>query len=116
MKWSTTFFHPTVPFSLRTLSLIHAIASRTWFSGAQKRAEWLYNPCFLGSPQQGDKIRTGYLTPAFSGAEWLYNPCLLGVSNVKPGNKIRGGSLTPTIYPYHCGPKPHWVWNQMHHL
>ena len=30
MKWSTTFFHPTVPSSLRALSLTHAIASSTW--------------------------------------------------------------------------------------
>ena len=35
-----------------------------------------------GSPNNGDKIRIGYITPAFSGArhwvEWLHNPCLLG--------------------------------------
>ena len=54
------------------------------FSGAQKKAELLRNPCILGIPKAklGDKIRSGYLTSAFSGAqmrsELLRNPCILG--------------------------------------
>ena len=39
-------------------------------------------PAFLGFPKQGDKSRTGYLTPAFSGAqkwaELLWDACVLG--------------------------------------
>ena len=38
-------------------------------------------PAFLGVPGRGDKIRSGYITPAFSGvhtwAELLRNPCVL---------------------------------------
>ena len=30
MKWSTAFFHPTVPSLLRALPLTHAKASHTW--------------------------------------------------------------------------------------
>ena len=62
------------------------------FSGAQKRAELLRNPCILGNPQRqrGQKIRSGYLTLAFSGAqkraELLRNPCILG----NPKRQARG--------------------------
>ena len=35
-----------------------------------------------GSPNNGDGVRSGHITPAFSGAQdwaqWLNNPCLLG--------------------------------------
>ena len=34
--------------------------------GAQKRAEWVHNPCRPGGHQQGDKIRSGYITFALS--------------------------------------------------
>ena len=38
--------------------------------GGPKEAEMLRHPCILGDPQtKGDKIRKGYLTPAFSGAQ-----------------------------------------------
>ena len=54
---------------------------------------------FSGVPIKGDKIRSGYLTPAFSRAyEWaevLCNPGVLGVS-IK-GDKIRKGYLTPAF-------------------
>ena len=47
----------------------------------------------------GDKIRIGCLTPAFSWAhKWagmLRNPCVLGVPN--KGDKIRIGCLPPTF-------------------
>ena len=42
------------------------------------------SPAFSGVPntKRGDKIRSGYLTLAFSGAqkraELLHNPCILG--------------------------------------
>ena len=55
-------------------------------SRGQKRVEeWCYiTPAFSGVPnaKRGDKIRSGYLTLAFSGAqkraELLHNPCILG--------------------------------------
>ena len=68
-------------------------------------ADWLHHPCLLGGPQskgttsevatsplpsrgspiEGDHIRSGYITPAFSGVpnrrgphqKWLHHPCLL---------------------------------------
>ena len=51
--------------------------------------------CILGEPQtKGDKMRSGYLTPAFSGAqkraEMLPHPCILGDPETK-GDKIRSG-------------------------
>ena len=59
------------------------------------------HPCILGNPQtKGDKIRSGYLTPAFSGAhkwaEMLRNPCILREPQTK-GDKIRKGYLTPAF-------------------
>ena len=71
------------------------------FSGAQKRAEVLHNPCILRGPQtKGDKIRIGGLTAAFWGAqkraEVLRNPCVLGSPQTK-GDKIRIGCLTPAF-------------------
>ena len=42
----------------------------------------LHNPCNWGVPNKGDRIESGYLTPAFSGAqkreEVLRNPYILG--------------------------------------
>ena len=42
-------------------------------------------PPFSGIPKEGDKIRSGCLTLAFSGAhkraELLRNPCILGMPN-----------------------------------
>ena len=55
------------------------------FSGAQKRAEVLRNPCILEVPNS-EKFKSGYLTPAFS-----------GVPNAKCGNEIRSGYLTPAL-------------------
>ena len=69
-----------------------------------------------GSPTKGNEIRSGRLTPAFSGgqkrAEMLRHPCLLGGPeegrNATPprhsqgsptkGNKIRSGNLTPASW------------------
>ena len=60
---------------------------------ALKRAELLRNPCILGvspTPSAGSKIRSGCLTPTFSGAEkravMLRHPCILG----DPQRKARG--------------------------
>ena len=71
-------------------------------SGARNWAEWLHNPCFLGSPTtmgttlewptssllcRGPGIgRNGYITTAFLGVpqqwgqhqKWLHHPCFLG--------------------------------------
>ena len=51
------------------------------------RAEVLRHPAFSGVPKQGDKIKSGYLTPAFSGAhiraEVLRDPCVLSGSPSK---------------------------------
>ena len=48
----------------------------------------LHHSCILGDPQtKGDKIRSGCLTPAFSGAEkrakMLRHPCILGDPQTK---------------------------------
>ena len=83
---------------------------------------WISPPsrfCILGDPQtKGDKIRIGYLTPAFSGAQtraevlnsqgspnkggqnqnWLPHPCLLG------GPK-EGGSAKFSGFPKQRGTK-----------
>ena len=54
----------------------------------------LRNPCILGVPnaKRGEKIRIGFLTPAFSGgqkrAEMLRNPCVLG-GPLKKGTKSK---------------------------
>ena len=52
------------------------------------------------SPTEGNKIRSGCLTLAFSGAqkraEMLRHPCNLGDPQTK-GDKIRIGSLTPAF-------------------
>ena len=58
------------------------------FSGAQKRAEMLRQPCILGDPQtKRDKIRSGCLTRAFSKAhkrvKMLRPPCILGDPQTK---------------------------------
>ena len=65
--------------------------------GGQKRAKMLRYPCILGDPQtKGDKIRSGCLTPAFSGAKMLRHPCILGDLQTK-WDKIRSGCFTPAF-------------------
>ena len=61
----------------------------------------LRHPCIVGDPQtKGNKIRSGYLTLAFSGAhkwaEMLCHPGILGDPQTK-GDKIRSGYLTPAF-------------------
>ena len=73
------------------------------FSGAQKRANLLPNPCILGGPQRQARGQN---------QKWLPHPCLprdqrraelyvtltfSGVPNAKRGNKIRSRYLTPTF-------------------
>ena len=58
---------------------LHHGVRTTPFLGAHKWAELLRNPCILPGPQRqvsrvpnakrGEKIRIGYLTPAFGGPE-----------------------------------------------
>ena len=79
------------------------------------RAEMAHHPCLLGgphmgtkselatphlpsrgSPIEGDKIRSGYSNPAFSGAQtwadWLLNPCLIyGTKSPPRTSEVRGG-------------------------
>ena len=77
----------------------------SWGPEAEKGAELLRSPCILGFPntKRGEKIRSDYLTLAFSGAqkraELLRNPCILGLPNTKRGEKIRSLSGNPTIAP-----------------
>ena len=56
-----------------------------------------------GSPQKRDKIRSGFLTPAFmvvhKRADVLCNPRVLGVPNI--GDNIRSGCLTPAFSRVH---------------
>ena len=83
--------------------------------GPQKRAEWLHHPYRPRSPQQGDKIKNGSITYAFSVfpkrgqngyialAVWgsptrgqnhkcLHPPCLLGAPK-----RGRNGYITPPV-------------------
>ena len=59
-----------------------------------------------GSPNKGEKIRSGYICLAFSGArngaEWLHKACVLGAPN--NGGKIRSGYITPAF-----SGAPNWV-------
>ena len=77
---------------LHNQGIQHAIPNMQIGAGAMlKWAQMLHNPYILGGPQQGDKIRIGCLTPAFSGAhqwaEMLHNPAFSGVPN--KGDKIK---------------------------
>ena len=67
--------------------------------GAKRGHEWYGTPALSRMPEQGEKIRNGCLTPAFSGAKkrvkLLRNPAFLGIP--KQGDKIRSGCLTPTF-------------------
>ena len=69
------------------------MATSTLHSQGPKRGRNCYvTPAFTGIPnaKRGDKIRSGYLTFAFSGAqkraEVLRNPCILG----DPQRQVRG--------------------------
>ena len=76
-------------------------------------APTMYGPLDSGSPTKRNKIRSGYLTPAFSGAhntvEMLCHRCNLGDPSAKrgeqnqkwsptKGNKIRSGCLSPAVW------------------
>ena len=61
--------------------------NQTWLPhpcllGGPHRADVLSKPCVPGVPIKGDKIKRGYLTPAFlwaqMGVEVLRNPCVVG--------------------------------------
>ena len=60
------------------------------FRGPKRGQNCYVTPTFSGIPnaKRGDKIRSGYLTPAFSGAqkraELLRNPCVLGDPQRQP--------------------------------
>ena len=66
------------------------------FQGAKSGRNCFVTPAFSGVPNKGDKIRSGYITHAFSGAqkwaELLRNTGVLGVPN--KGEKIRSGYIT----------------------
>jgi hypothetical protein len=86
----------------------------------EQNQKWLPHPCLLGGSKEGtnatsplhsrrsptlsagNKIRSGYLTHAFSGAqkraEMLRHLCIMrGPTTPSAGNKIRSGYLTPTF-------------------
>ena len=69
----------------------------------QKGRNCYATPAFSGIPNAklGDKIKSGYLTPAFSQAqrraELLRNPAFSGIPNAKRGNIIRSGYLSPAF-------------------
>ena len=52
----------------------------------------------LRNAKRADKVKSGYLTPAFSGAEKRRNcyvtPAFSGAPNARSGDKIRSGYLT----------------------
>ena len=61
-------------------------------------------PAFSGIPntKRGEKIRSGYLTPAFLGGpkrgrDRYVTPAFSGIPNTKHGEKIRSGYLTPAF-------------------
>ena len=58
------------------------VASPLPSHGPKRGWKCYVTPAFLGVPNKGDKMRSGGLTPAFSGAhnraEVLCNPCILG--------------------------------------
>ena len=51
-------------------------------------AEWLRNLYILGRPQKDDKIRSGYITPAFSGPRIWRNGYLTPVMSGVPKKGI----------------------------
>ena len=67
------------------------------------RRGWLcyVTPAFYGVPRIGDKIKSGHITPAFSGAhkwaEYLRNPCVLR------GSQKRGQNQKWVHHPYFSG-------------
>ena len=80
-----------------------------WCRGHNKRGNCYITATFRGVPNKADKIRSGYLTLAFSGAHkrvvLLRNPCILGVPN-------KGGQNQKWL-PYPClleGPKKERNW------
>ena len=73
----------------------------TAFSGAQKRAQLLRNPCILGERQsKGEQNQNWlphpYVIGAQKRAELLRYSCIPGGPQAK-GNKIRSGYLTPAL-------------------
>ena len=77
--------------NMGTKSEVAASALPSWGPTSGPKCYVTY--AFSGVLKQGDKIRSGCLTFAFSGAEVLNNPCSLGAP--KQGDKIRNGRLTP---------------------
>ena len=67
-------------------------------------AEGLHNPYLLWAlvlsmgSQHGEKIRSGYVSPAYSRAKnwarWLHNPAFLVVPSAQHREKIRAGCFT----------------------
>ena len=93
-------FHPcaieTMPIIIFLLVVTQFLTTNKWHGGMDVA---FVGAIIHGVPNKGDKIREGYLTPAFSGAqkraEMLCNLCILGVPN--KGDKIRKGYLTPAF-------------------
>ena len=74
------------------------------FSGAQKKAELLRNPCILGDPQrqargQKSEVATSPLPSRGPkrGRNCYVTPAFLGIPNAKRGDNIRSGYLTPAF-------------------
>ena len=71
--------------------------------GPKRGRDCYVTPAFSGIPntKQGEKIRSGYLTPAFPGAktgrECSVTPTFSGVLTAKHEEKIRSGYLTPAF-------------------
>ena len=70
--------------------------------GPRRGRNCYVTPAFSGVPnaKRGDKIRSGYLTPAFLGAtrgrDCYVTPAFSGVPNAKRGDKIRSGPQVGT--------------------
>ena len=78
------------------------------YPGPKRRRNCYRTLAFSGATNdnRGEKIRTGYLTPAYSGThrteELLCDPAFSGVPNAKREEKIRRGHLTPAFEPHPC--------------
>ena len=68
-----------------------------------------------GSPTKGNKIRSGYLTPAFFGAqnraEMLRHPCILGGPQ-RQARRSKSSKLIHGQFHFGDGPQRHHLWGE----
>ena len=67
-----------------------------------KRAEWLHNPCRMGSPRPFTTGAESKVAHKWDG--WLHNPCRVGVPDQGAGGKMRGGPQMGSVAKSHTPP------------